>query len=53
MTCTSLVSGSVVKLMPFDGDCYEYRIKSLEEPFVRVAKEHELREEEFERQQEK
>jgi hypothetical protein len=32
----------IVKLMPFDGTCFGYRIKSDEEQFFRVAKEHEL-----------
>jgi len=31
--------------MPFDGSCFEYRVKSIDEQFVRVAKEHELRDE--------
>jgi hypothetical protein len=36
-------SYTIVQLMPFDGQSYEYRIKSLVERFHRVAKEHELR----------
>jgi len=32
----------IVKVMPFDGTCFEYRIKSIDEQFIRVAKEHEL-----------
>jgi hypothetical protein len=32
----------VVQLMPFDGICFEYRVKSADEQFFRVAKEHEL-----------
>ena len=38
-------SYEIVKLMPFDGSCFEYRVKSIDEQFVRVAKEHELRDE--------
>lgn len=38
------VNGSyqVVKLLPSDGDDYQYRIKSAEEAFERVAKESQL-----------
>jgi hypothetical protein len=32
----------VVKLLPSDGDDYQYRIKSTEEAFERVAKESQL-----------
>ena len=32
----------VVKLLPSDGDDYQYRIKSAEEAFERVAKESQL-----------
>ena len=35
----------IVKLMPFDGGSFEYRILSAEEQFARVAKEHELSDE--------
>ena len=35
----------IEKLMPFDGSCFEYRIKSIDEQFFRMAKEHELSEE--------
>jgi len=35
----------IEKLMPFDGSCFEYRIKSIDEQFSRVAKEHELSDE--------
>jgi hypothetical protein len=38
------VNGSyqIVKLLPSDGDDYQYRIKSAEEAFERVAKESQL-----------
>jgi hypothetical protein len=36
----------IVKLMPFDGTSFGYRIKSMEEQFFRVAKEHELSDDE-------
>jgi len=32
----------IVKLLPSDGDDYQYRIKSAEEAFERVAKESQL-----------
>jgi hypothetical protein len=32
----------VVKLLPFEGDDYQYRIKSANEAFERVAKESQL-----------
>jgi len=32
----------VVKLLPSDGDDYQYRIKSADEAFERVAKESQL-----------
>lgn len=32
----------IVKLLPSDGDDYQYRIKSTAETFERVAKEHQL-----------
>jgi hypothetical protein len=37
-------SFKVVQQMPHDGGSYEYRIKSIAEPFFRTAKEHELAE---------
>ena len=45
-------SYEIVKLMPFDGSCFEYRIQSADEQFARVAKEHELRDEGLALQQE-
>jgi hypothetical protein len=33
----------ITKLLPQEGDEYQYRIKSVTEPHERVAKEHELR----------
>jgi hypothetical protein len=33
---------TVVKLLPFDGSCFQYRVKNMREAFERVAKEHEL-----------
>ena len=35
----------IVKLLPFDGGSFEYRIKSADEQFFRVAKEHDLTDE--------
>jgi hypothetical protein len=35
----------IVKMMPLDGGCFEYRIKSINEQFARVAKEHDLSDE--------
>jgi hypothetical protein len=32
----------IVKLLPLDGDDYQYRIKSADEAFERVAKESQL-----------
>jgi hypothetical protein len=37
-------SYTITQLMPFDGQGYEYRIKSVTEHFQRVAREHELSE---------
>jgi hypothetical protein len=39
------VSGTyeVTQLLPPEGDALQYRIKSVSEPYERVAKEHELR----------
>ena len=36
LTCT------IVRLLPFDGICFQYRVKNMREAFERVAKEHEL-----------
>lgn len=37
-------SGSfkIIKLLPSDGDDFQYRIKSMDEPYERVAKESQL-----------
>ena len=35
-------SFQIVRLLPFDGDEHQYRIKSLDEAFERVAKESQL-----------
>ena len=37
-------SYKIVQQMPYDGRTFEYRIKSIAEPFFRMAKEHELAE---------
>ena len=43
-TCNAAATGSaiVVKLLPSEGDDYQYRIKSSGEAFERVAKESQL-----------
>ena len=38
------ISCKVVQLMPFDGGCFQYRVRNAEEPYDRIAKEHELAE---------
>lgn len=34
----------VVQVMPYDGACFQYRVRSTDENFDRIAKEHELAE---------
>jgi len=36
------IACKIVKLLPFDGVCFQYRVKSANEPFERIANEHEL-----------
>lgn len=36
------ISCKVVKLLPFEGTHYQYRVKSMDEAFERIAEEHEL-----------
>lgn len=38
------ISCQVMQVMPFDGSCYQYRVRGLGEQFDRVAKEFELAE---------
>jgi hypothetical protein len=37
------ISCRIVKLLPFEGTHYQYRVKSMDEAFERIAEEHELR----------
>jgi hypothetical protein len=34
----------ILQIMPFDGACYQYRVRGEDERFERIAKEHELAE---------
>jgi hypothetical protein len=34
----------ILQVMPFDGVCFQYRVRSEDERFERIAKEHELAE---------
>jgi hypothetical protein len=36
------ISCKIVKLLPFEGTHYQYRVKSTDEAFERIAEEHEL-----------
>jgi hypothetical protein len=36
------ISGKIVKLLPLEGICYQYRVKCPDEAFQRVTNEHEL-----------
>jgi hypothetical protein len=36
------IACTIVQLLPFEGECFEYRVKSDEEAFERVAREHDL-----------
>jgi hypothetical protein len=36
------VAGEIVKLLPFEGSYYQYRVRSAEEAFERIANEHDL-----------
>jgi len=38
------IACEVVQIMPFDGACFQYRIRAADERFDRIAKEHELAE---------
>jgi hypothetical protein len=38
------ISCEVMQIMPFDGSCYQYRVRGVGEQFDRVAKEFELAE---------
>jgi hypothetical protein len=36
------IACKIVQLLPFDGINFQYRVKSAQEPFDRMANEHEL-----------
>jgi hypothetical protein len=36
------VAGEIVKLLPFEGSYYQYRVRSTDEAFERIANEHDL-----------
>ena len=36
------IACEVVQIMPFDGACFQYRVRAADERFDRIAKEHEL-----------
>jgi hypothetical protein len=36
------LSCRILQLLPFEGDCFQYRVKSTAEAFDRVANEHDL-----------
>jgi hypothetical protein len=36
------ISCTIVKILPFEGTFFQYRVKGTDEPFERIANEHEL-----------
>ena len=36
------IAAKIVKVLPLEGSCYQYRVKSPDEPFERTANEHDL-----------
>lgn len=36
------VAGEIVRLLPFEGSYYQYRVRSADEAFERIANEHDL-----------
>ncbi len=38
------IACEIVQIMPYDGACFQYRVRGEDEQFDRIAKEHELAE---------